>query len=153
MASRVVILGDSLASGIAMNLKSFNVVDFTKSGRRIDYGWESVINQLNSNDTALFLIGANDIPINQKSYEKRVLDLISLSKSKNLNLIWLGVPNLTRGDLASKVVTLNQIFEQQAKDNGIKFIPLSHFKADAGDGVHFQMKTYRQMSTYILNAI
>ena len=45
-----------------MNLKSSNVVDFTNSGRRIDYDWESVINQLNSNDTALFLIGANDIP-------------------------------------------------------------------------------------------
>jgi hypothetical protein len=136
-----------------MNLKSSNVVDFTRSGRRIDYNWETVINQLNSNDTVLFLIGANDIPKDRKSYEKRVSDLISLSKSKNLNLIWLGIPNLTRGDLASKVVTLNHIFEQQTKEKGIRFIPLSHFKTDAGDGVHFQMKTYRQMAIQILHSI
>jgi hypothetical protein len=82
-----------------------------------------------------------------------VSDLITLSQSKNLNLIWLGIPNLTRGDLSSKVVTLNHIFEQQTQEKGIRFIPLSHFKTDAGDGVHFQMKTYRQMAIQILNSI
>ena len=151
MASRVVILGDSLASGIALNTQ--NAVNLTKSGRRIDYDWESVIKQLNQNDTAYFLIGANDMPKDKQSYEKKVLNLITLFKSQGVNLVWLGIPNLTRGDLTAKVATLNQIFEQQANENGVKFISLSQFKTDAGDGVHFQWKTYRQMSAYILSAI
>ncbi len=152
--NEVAIFGDSIANGIATLMKEqVKVKDFTKASRRIDYDWETAIRQLNQNDTAFFLIGANDIPKDRKSYEKRVVDLITLFKQQGVNVTWLGIPNLTRGNLASKITMLNQIFEHQANENGIRFISLSQFKTDAGDGVHFKMKTYRQMAIQILNSI
>ncbi|MBV8889561.1 MAG: DUF459 domain-containing protein [Alphaproteobacteria bacterium] len=187
-ATTVIVLGDSQAQGLAGALERqylrdshYRILDRSRIGTGLvgrGYDWPGAARDLagaHHGQVAVIMFGANDRPpfhIEQvdaavkeqfrRVYDKRVRDVIRAFRDADIDVIWLGHPIVRDGRYSDDMAFLNQIFEQAAKEEGARWVPLWDLVADpqggytafgkgadgetrrlrADDGVHFTPSGY-----------
>ena len=142
---RVVVVGDSLAAGLGINLERVlkpSLVRVSRQGRistglaRPDYfDWPSAIEQIVDNfepDLIVVMLGENDnqalrtpggreeTPVGTfqwpGAYEERVRDFMELITARGSRLVWVGLPVVRDEGRWGIVQRQNDIFERAAND-------------------------------------
>jgi uncharacterized protein len=159
---RLLVLGDSLAAGLARPLtadlapQSIEVVNKTAAGlglaRNDGNDWDKAIDALPASETyqiAVIQFGADDrqpirtpkrwlgpgTPEWQQEYSRRVDALLKSLHSRNVAVYWLGLP-IMRGPLANAAAQAgNSTFVERVRLGGAKFIDSWEGFADA-DGAY-----------------
>lgn len=146
------VIGDSQAQGLARGLRwlyrtnrSMMIRDHSKPSTGLIvtdfYNWPDEVHKLAAtehDDVAVILLGANDRPqvrvhgvVDQgqlanftKMYSARVRDIIVTLKNAHIPVIWVGDPMNRNDKYSEDMAILNTVFQNQAAQNGARFVPL-----------------------------
>lgn len=195
----ILVAGDSIADGIWGGLyrmlqrdKRFNIIREAKNSSGFTaFDWVAEMQGILKTqraDAIVFVIGANDrqtLIVRDKprtlfrtkewldGYGERVSDFIEFVKSKEIPLVWIGLPIARKDDFNKDSQYLNDIYAAAAKKHGILFLDIwtmfmnkdgeySAYLPDASgknqlvrhnDGVHFMPAGYELIAEQVLAAL
>lgn len=150
---KIMVIGDSMAQGIAAGLKSsfgnysnVKLIDKTRCATglvRVEYfNWEKNLNKYlrqHDADAAVVVLGTNDgqgMYLEKKKvayfateewdarYRTRVDSIIETLKKNNVKIFWVGLPMVRSSSLAEKMRHLNEIFQERTSKQNVPFIPI-----------------------------
>lgn len=196
-AISVHVFGDSLANGVWRGLRQAFAGDKAvrlennakvSSGlvRSDFYDWNEELAAILDSaeiDIAIVMLGSNDRqrlrsadgghefgePQFREIYAARVDRLMQQLRRRGVLVYWLGLPNMRSRSYAEAMNTLNEIYQERAKVNGVTFVPTWEEFSDAvgayspygqdisgvvrllraDNGVHFTNRGYRKLASLI----
>ena len=149
-AAKVLVVGDFMADNLHFGLEQAyaenpNVVVLNESSGLSGLVREDVVNwpartaeliEANRPVAVVVLVGMNDRQQMRLSsgrvekltdpwkaeYEKRVVELVSAVRSRNLTLVWLGLPPVKSGGMNSDYLVFNEVYRSAVEGAGGRFI-------------------------------
>lgn len=145
-AAKVVIIGDSLGEGVGMVSHQTSLAQ-----RSVQIKSAAAMSQLArapAGALAVVVLGTNDAVGNLSGVDRAIDRFLATAEEKNIRLVWVGPPCVTR-KWERSVVVLDQMLAKKMTGRGT-YISLAdasycsnHLRA--GDGVHFTMAGYQQI--------
>lgn len=189
-------IGDSMMQGVSMTLtqklqkQNIQVIDLAKQSTGLTYSkffnWPNVLeNTLNENlniDAIVVMLGANDpwnigklkfqTPEWDEVYTQRIQSIYDIAKERQIFVFWYEIPMVRDPKLNTKIMHLNELYEQKALLNHAFFIKTNFLFAPQGiytpdiqrdnhtrtkvrapDGIHFSIAGSRLLSDLLIERL
>lgn len=145
-ASKAVVIGDSIGVGISMAGHVPRLAHNSVTIRSADA--LSQLKRVPHDSVAIISLGTNDAVGSIKGVESGIDKIVSIAKSEDLHVVWVGPP-CVRKAWNKNVVALDGILKERLAGK-IPYVSaadtaLCDGELRAGDGVHFNMRGYSML--------
>jgi hypothetical protein len=146
LASKAIVIGDSIGVGISMAGHVPRLAHNSVTIRSADA--LSQLKRVPHDSVAIISLGTNDAVGSIKGVESGIDKIVEVAKSEDLHVVWVGPP-CVRKAWNKNVVKLDEILKQrlEGKFPYVSAADSSLCDGDlrAGDGVHFNMRGYSML--------